>query len=119
MSVHKYNSWGRTRSQKTLLAPGNRSYIRSKYKQPAIYGTNWIPKIKDTQTENQRYLHVLVTDAHASAPAAVTIYMHAFQRWFGILARIEPVGANTQAVSVADSEDSATAQVGKSEYIKS
>ena len=67
-------------------------------------------------TENQRFLHVLVCDAHVGAPAAVTVfgYCHAFQRWFEIpqdqLASAN-AGATAASITVGDSGRAVAAQV--------
>ena len=73
-------------------------------------------------TENQRYLHVLVTDLHDTEPAALTIfgYCHAFERWFEIGAStmdtpISAASANTAptaaSITVADSGRAVSAQI--------
>lgn len=116
MSVHKHNSWGRTRSPKNIAGdPGTAVTLEANTNNLLSGATGY--KDKGYATENQRYLHVLVTDANASAPAAVTVfgYCHAFQRWFEIPQAFEPVGANTgptaASVTVADSGRAATAQI--------
>jgi hypothetical protein len=84
-STFKHTSWGRTRGPKNLNgAPGAPVTV--------LANTNDLKGITATQqgyaTENQRYLHVLLTDAHDTDPSAVALtifgYCHAFQRWFEI-----------------------------------
>jgi len=82
--VHKYTSWGRTRSPKNLAgAPGTEITVLSDTS--TLVGIT--ASTAGYATENQRYLHVLVEDATTSDdPSAVTIYgyCHAFLRWFEI-----------------------------------
>ena len=117
MSTYKPTSWGRTRSPKNIAGPhgtavallGNTNNLR-------ISNANY--KTEGYLTENQRYLHVLVTDLHDTAPAALTIfgYCHAFERWFEIPESAPfPVGDNTNptaaSITVADSTRAVTDQV--------
>jgi len=81
-----FNSWGRTRSPKNLNTGGDRAAAVE-----VLANTNALKGITATSagydTENQRYLHVLVEDTNAHAtPQAVTVfgYCHAFQRWFAL-----------------------------------
>jgi len=79
----RYNTWGRTRSPKNLAGPHGASVT------PLANTDNLQGITASTEgyaTENQRYLHILVEDAHDTAPAALTIfgYCHAFLRWFEI-----------------------------------
>ena len=89
--IRSWTSWGRTRGPKNIAGPpgtavkleANTNNLRASYSDdvPGAY------KEVGYLTENQRYLHVLVTDANASgAPGAITIfgYCHAFERWFEI-----------------------------------
>ena len=86
MSVHKYNSWGRTRSPKNLAGtPGTAIVLEANTNN--LRSSNASYKTVGYKTENQRYLHLLVTDAHGSgSPGAITVfgYCHAFERWFEI-----------------------------------
>ena len=75
-------------------------------------------KTEGYRTENQRYLHVLVTDLNDTEPVALTIfgYCHAFERWFEIPESAPfPVGDNTNpapaSIVVADSGRAVSAQV--------
>ena len=98
MSVHRYNSWGRTRSPKNIAGPNGTAVALEA-------NTNNLRGVTATtagySTENQRYLHVLVCDANGSGtPAAITIfgYCHAFQRWFEI-------EAQTMGLTIANVSD--------------
>ena len=86
MSVHKYTSWGRTRSPKNLAGINGAEIT-------VLANTNTLKGITATtagyNTENQRYLHVLVEETNDGSDTnadAVSIYgyCHAFQRWFEI-----------------------------------
>jgi hypothetical protein len=104
------SSWGRTRGPKNLVGgvPGA--------KVTPLGNTNFLKrsatdyKTEGYLTENQRHLHVLIEDAHGTAPAATTIfgYCHAFERWFEIpQSQAAGGGANTAltaaSISIADS----------------
>ena len=85
MANFKYTSWGRTRRPKNIAgAPGTAVALLANTNN--LRASNTDHKTEGYATENQRYLHVLVTDLHDTAPAATTIfgYCHAFQRWFEI-----------------------------------
>jgi len=119
MAIHKHNSWGRTRSPKNIAgAPGTE--ITPLANTDDLIGiTAAAVGSVGYATENQRYLHVLIEDEHASgaAPGATTIfgYCHAFAKWFEICENNE-FSANTAgtaaSVTIADSNRAnATAQV--------
>ena len=115
MSYLKHNSWGRTRSPKNIAGdPGTAVVLESDTTNLKSGATGY--KLTGYKTENQRFLHVLVTAANADAPAAVTVfgYCHAFQRWFQLPQSFDPVGANAgptaASITVADSGLAATAQ---------
>ena len=86
MATFKNTSWGRTRGPKNLAGdPGTAITLEANTNN--LRSSNSDYKTVGYATENQRYLHVLVTDAHGSgAPGAITIfgYCHAFERWFEI-----------------------------------
>ena len=80
MSVHKHNSWGRTRSPKNIAGPvGSKVTLSSAADLLGITATT-----TGYATENQRYLHVLLEDNNGGAPGTISVYgyCHAFQRWF-------------------------------------
>lgn len=85
MSAHVYSSWGRTRSPKNIAGdPGTAVALLANTNN--LRASNSAYKKEGYSTQNQRYLHVLVTDLDDTAPAATTIfgYCHAFERWFEI-----------------------------------
>ena len=91
---HVYNSWGRTRSPKSLTGEQGTAVTLS------VAGD--LLGITATTagylTENQRYLHVLLEDANTSgSPTAVKVYgyCHAFQRWFHLDTGFEPNGGDS------------------------
>ena len=121
MAVHQYTSFGRTRSPKNLAGvPGTAVTLEANTDN--MLGSAAGYKLVGYATENQRWLHILVTDLHDTAPAALTIfgYCHAFERWFEIAAStmdypIAEAAANSAptaaAILVADSGRAVTAQV--------
>ena len=115
MSTHRYTSWGRTRSPKNLAGP-NGTAVNLLANTDTLKGI--VASTAGYLTQNQRYLHVLVTDLNDTAPGALTIfgYCHAFQRWFEI-PETEADGegqitANAAAsITVGDSGNAVAAQV--------
>ena len=104
MSVHKYNSWGRTRSPKNLVGEqgGEVELVESL---SALAGnTAGTAGTKGYATENQRFLHVLVEDSGEDDGETVTVfgYCHAFLRWFPLSTTI---GGGTE-VSIAGEDAS-------------
>ena len=106
MAVYnKSNSWGRTRGPKNLAGePGTAIEIHGNIN--ALKSSTAGYKLKGYATENQRYLHVLLTDLHDTDPssAALTIfgYCHAFERWFEI-PETEAAGEGQNAANAAAS----------------
>ena len=122
MAVHQYTSFGRTRSPKNLAGdPGTAVTVEANTNNMLGSATGY--KLVGYPSENQRWLHVLVTDAHGSgAPGAITVfgYCHAFERWFEIAAStldtpISAASANTAptaaTTTAANSARADTAQV--------
>ena len=123
MATFKHTSWGRTRGPKNIAgAPGTAVALEANTNN--MLGSASGYKTVGYATENQRYLHVLVTDLHDTAPAALTIfgYCHAFERWFeipymvhGDTGNIDDDSANVAptaaSITVADSGRAVTAQV--------
>jgi hypothetical protein len=112
-----FNSWGRTRSPKSLNPGAGRGVAVE-----VLADTTRLLGVTATtagyDTENQRYLHVLICDAHTTAPAATKIfgYCHAFQRWFEIPeTETGGEGQNTanaaSSIACADSGRAPAAQV--------
>ena len=92
-----HTSWGRTRSPKNIAGSPGTAVILLGATAPLRASVAGY-KIQGYATENQRYLHVLVTDAHGSgAPGAITLfgYCHAFEKWFEI-------GASTMDTPIAE-----------------
>jgi hypothetical protein len=103
MSVHKYTSWGRTRSPKNIAGdPGTKVVCLSATDNLRLSNTAY--KTEGYATENQRYLHLLLEDATTSDdPPAVTVfgYCHAFERWFELPASFTPQGGNTGPTAIS------------------
>ena len=111
-------SWGRTRSPKNIVGgiPGRTVDLEANTNNLRTSNADY--KTVGHATQNQRYLHVLITDLHDTAPAALTVfgYCHAFERWFEIPESAPfPVGDNTNpaaaSITVADSGRAVADQV--------
>ena len=117
MAVHRYNSWGRTRSPKNIAGdPGTAVALEANTNN--LRSSNADYKLVGYATENQRFLHLLVTDANGSgSPGNINVfgYCHAFEKWFEIPQSFDPVGANSAPtatqVSAANSGRAESAQV--------
>ena len=118
---YRAQSWGRTRSPKNLADPREPGKPIT-----ALTNTGRLKGITAADvggqgyaTENQRYLHVLICDKHATNPTNETKvfgYCHAFLRWFEIPeTETGGEGQNTanaaSSVAVADSSRAQAAQV--------
>jgi len=117
MAVHRHNSWGRTRSPKNIAGdPGTAVTLETNTNN--LRSSNAGYKLVGYATENQRFLHLLVTDANGSgSPGNINVfgYCHAFEKWFEIPQSFDPVGANSAPtatqVSAANSGRAESAQV--------
>jgi len=110
-----WTSWGRTRSPKNLAGSqgGAVTVLTNTTPLLGITATN-----QGYFTENQRFLHVLLEDAHGGNPTNNLLifgYCHAFLRWFEIPESHYTAVANSAAtatsVDVADSGRALAAQV--------
>ena len=66
--VHRYESWGRTRTPKTLMAGNDGTAITVLAHNATPSGTTAIDGSSGYATENQRYLHVTVDIGNGGAP---------------------------------------------------
>ena len=119
MATYKATSWGRTRGPKNLAgAPGTAITLLANTN--SLRSSNSDYKTEGYATENQRYLHVLVTDLNDTDPRddAVLLfgYCHAFEAWFELGAStmdtpISEASANTAptAASITMGTDSGNA----------
>lgn len=116
----KYNSWGRSRSPKNLVGNVPGAAVTVLANTNSMLGSATDYKLVGYATENQRYLHVLLTDAHGADPSGTALkifgYCHAFERWFEVpQSQAAGGGANTAltatSFAVADSARADTAQV--------
>tara|TARA_R100000388_G_C7110234_1_gene96234 strand:+ start:40 stop:492 length:453 start_codon:yes stop_codon:yes gene_type:complete len=99
MSIHRYSSWGRTRSPKNLAGPnGTEISLSSASDLLGITATT-----TGYPTENQRYLHVLTEDNNSGTVGTIKVYgyCHAFLRWFEIPQSFKQVGTNAAPTAVA------------------
>ena len=114
---HAYKSWGRTRGPKNIAGPPGTA-VDLEANTNNMLNSNANRATVGYATENQRFLHVLVTDLNDTAPAALTIfgYCHAFERWFEIPeSETGGEGQNTanaaSSITVADSGRAVASQV--------
>ena len=77
MSVHKYNSYGRTRQPKNMAGAHETEIAATVPTAAPTLATQGV------STENQRYLHIFLKNSQAAAKE-VTVwgYIHAFGEWF-------------------------------------
>jgi hypothetical protein len=97
-----HNSWGRTRSPKNLA--GNQGA------EVAVVAVTDLDDATDGYaTENQRFLHVLVTDKNVGTGLKVEVYgySHAFAKWFPLT-----IKEKTNAIEVS-APDTSTAEVSQ------
>ena len=78
MSVHKYNSWGRTRQPKNMAGAHEAEIAATVPTAAPTLVTQGV------STENQRYLHIFLKNSEAAKAKEVTVwgYIHAFGEWF-------------------------------------
>mgnify|MGYP003991842283 CR=1 FL=1 len=115
----RHQSWGRTRSPKNLT--GTNGDPVAVYANAVPLKGVTAPAIAEPgyNTENQRFLHVLLEDSHTVDNPTNNLlifgYCHAFERWFEIPETHYTVVANTAAtatsIDVADSGRALAAQV--------
>ena len=84
----KYNSWGRTRSPKNLAITQG-APIKVYPNTTPLIGITAAAGQLGYNTENQRYLHVLIEETNDESDTNATVttifgYCHAFQRWFAL-----------------------------------
>lgn len=77
-TVHRYNSYGRTRQPKNM-AGAHEAEIAATVPTAAPSGAT-----AGVSTENQRYLHIFLKNSEAAKAKEVTVwgYIHAFGEWF-------------------------------------
>ena len=112
MSVHKYTSWGRTRSPKNL-AGSQGGTVTPVESLDDLRGITSAIGSQGYATENQRYLHVLIEDTNEDDSETVTVfgYCHAFQRWFPLMTRVGGTNAaqsGTEEISIVGEDSNLT-----------
>ena len=95
MSVHKHNSFGRTRQLKNIAG-------KHQAEVDVVTVASLDAVADGYSTESQRFLHVLVIDKNDGTNLDVTIYgyAHAFGKWFPVN---QLNGSTAATVTVADS----------------
>ena len=89
MSVHRYTSWGKTRSPKNIAGPHGTAAIVLDNTGSLTGSSGFDHDALGHATENQRYLHVLVEETNAGSntnadPVKVYGFSYAFSRWFEV-----------------------------------
>ena len=106
MSVHKHNSWGRTRRPKPAIIDGSGSVCTTaaalhtldiKNNPSSISTDNGIYK-----TENQRYMHIHCSGSSVNV-SNVYCYLYASQQW-SELHHVNPANGARSAVVTSDGE---------------
>jgi hypothetical protein len=117
-TFNRHQSWGRTRSPKNLTGTQGGAVDVYVNTTPLKGVTAAVAGEAGYNTENQRFLHVLLEDAHGNNPTNNLLifgYCHAFLRWFEIPETHYTVVANAAAtatsVDVADSGRALAVQV--------
>jgi len=98
MSTFKNTSWGRTRGPKNLAG--------TQGGEVDVVAVGTLDAATDGYaTENQRFLHVLVTDKNVGTSLTVTLYgyNHAFQKW----APLTKIGDASTALTVTTPDSGA------------
>ena len=110
-----HGSWGKTRGPKNL-AGANGTAVTVLADTTTLLGIT--ASTVGYLTENQRFLHVLLEDAHGNDPTNNLLifgYCHAFQRWFEIpeshYTLVDNTAATATSIDVADSARALAAQV--------
>jgi len=117
-TFNRHQSWGRTRGPKNLTGTQGDPVAVYANVTP-LTGVTAAVGAAGYNTENQRFLHVLLEDAHGDNPTNNLLifgYCHAFQRWFEIPeTEAGGEGQNTAnaaaSITVADSGRAVAAQV--------
>ena len=110
--VHKYTSWGRTRSPKNI-AGANGTEVS------VVLVGSLTDATDGYSTENQRYLHVLVGNGSADDSTAgvrtVTMYgyNHAHGKWFALYAPPDADGGVSAAALTAPDNNGTEAIAGR------
>ena len=104
MSVHKYNSWGRTRRPKPATGTDGGNVANAA--DLATLNALGDPTGTDTtngvyQTENQRYMHLACSGS--STVSNVWVYSHAIGTWTE-LTTVKPSDGDLLSVAVGNNE---------------
>jgi len=103
MSVHKYNSWGRTRRPKP--ASGNDGDFITGSTLLALnqltVASDYDPVNGVYKTENQRYAHIACSGS--SAVSNVYVYSHAMGHWHELI-QVKPSDGTLVSVTVGNNQ---------------
>ena len=106
MSVHKYNSWGRTRRPKAAISDGSGSVCTTAAALFTLDIANNASNIHTDngiyKTENQRYMHIHCSGSSNNV-SNVYCYLYATQQW-SELHHVSPVNGARSSVVASDGE---------------
>ena len=106
MSVHKYNSWGRTRRPKAAISDGSGSHCTTIHALHALDIANTASNIHTDngiyKTENQRYMHIHCSGSSHNV-SSVFCYLYATQHW-SELHHVSPTNGARSAIAASDGE---------------
>jgi hypothetical protein len=107
MSVHKYNSWGRTRRPKAAISDGSGSICTTLPALTALDIANTGSSISTDngiyKTENQRYMHIHCSGSGNNV-SNVYCYLYASQQWSELM----EISGSTQRASIAVADNQYT-----------
>tara|TARA_R100000030_G_scaffold46955_2_gene35508 strand:- start:783 stop:1175 length:393 start_codon:yes stop_codon:yes gene_type:complete len=103
MSVHKYNSWGRTRRPKNL-AGNDGTAVGTVKGLTSLQTSSLTPQSGAYKTENQRYLHVIPSGSSGTHQVDhVYGYNYAAASWVE-LKTVNPTDGTRDVISVSGNE---------------
>jgi len=94
MSVHRYNSWGRTRQPKNLAGKHGAEVVTSTSNPSAV--------TDGYATENQRYLHLLLDTDTSGNTRTVTVF--GWYHAFGVWVPLEDTAGTQVTISAANAQ---------------
>ena len=107
MSVHKYNSWGRTRRPKAAISDGSGSICTTIGALTALDIANTGSSISTDngiyKTENQRYMHIHCSGSGNNV-SNVYCYLYASQQWSELKRFDFQTGTDRESIVVGNKE---------------
>ena len=118
MSVHRYNSWGRTRRPKNITGKDGAQVTGSSISSLTALdisgtGSNATAANGVYQTENQRFLH-LHASGSSSGCTNVYTYLYATQQWSEL---VEPSGSTQRAPIACDANQTRIIEIAGADLI--